>query len=331
MSIKRGVTERASSDATSTEALLNDLKERGFELQILNNNLMVSPASKVTPVIREAVRGNGAQLMRLLSADAARDDMKRCVSETVPSDATFYECPVDGRPCEVLEPVRPAIEAMLEREDLDKLVEGAKDYGLPCGGCRKGTADACNLSGLKLGRHERRVLLTANGELYENIYPEEPGRAAEEANRRALRKLERVGLVKLGRHYASMQRNKENPPPKWFHSGGRRYWMRGRTSRSAVLTPLGVAVVDRCRDELESGAAIRWSPLREVIAQDVRKPLHELLGQFGHYVEGAAFYSGFGVAFGRTAKDKKDAAKRREAYTQLRAFVSEEASKCGVP
>ncbi len=61
MSIKRGVTERASSDATSTEALLNDLKERGFELQILNNNLMVSPASKVTPVIREAGDANAIE------------------------------------------------------------------------------------------------------------------------------------------------------------------------------------------------------------------------------------------------------------------------------
>ncbi len=316
---------RAVENDNTTQALLDDLETRGYKLWVGENSRLQYEGPAITPVVWHALQANYGKLVRLLSEDSIREDAKRCASETVPTDATFYECPVDGRPCEVLEPLRSAMEAMLGREDLDMLVEGAKEGGLPCGGCRKGAVDAHNLPGLKLGRHERRILLGADDERYQIVFPEGPGRAAEEANRRALRKLERVGLVELSRHHPPPGWEKESPPPKWFQAkrARSRYWYMGRAYRSAKLTPLGALVVDRGRVELEGGAPMRWKKLREDLAKDVRKPLHELLGQFGHYVEGVAYYSGLGAAFGRTARDKQDAVKRRAAYMQLRGYVAE--------
>ena len=86
--------------------------------------------------------------------------IKGCASDTGRRDATFsvYECPVDGRPCKVLEPLRERMVEDLGPDGAARLVEDAKKFGLPCGSCRKGEQDARNLSGLRLGKHERRVI-----------------------------------------------------------------------------------------------------------------------------------------------------------------------------
>jgi hypothetical protein len=56
------------------------------------------------------------------------------------------------------------------------------------------------LAQVRLGKHERRVLLRAASPQAQEgavIAPPGPGRSADEAQRRALRRLQRLGLAKL--------------------------------------------------------------------------------------------------------------------------------------
>jgi hypothetical protein len=225
-----------------------------------------------------------------------------------------------------------------------ELAEDAKSHGLPCGSCRKGEQDARNLSGLRLGKHERRILLfappgskcgwrdgpgnptfRASGKI---VYPGGPSRAAEEANRRALRKLERVGLVELS-HEATWA--EDDKPPPWFQrkQARSRYWVMGRRYRSAKLTPLGELVVERCCQELETAKPIRWQKLLPSLIEDVRRPRGELFRRFGLWFGGVIFWSGLGAAFARTKENRERAEKKREAAKRLQAFVSEHAAEPG--
>src|SRR5215212_4087838 len=163
-----------------------------------------------------------ASMASMASRERSSVSIKSCAPDSGGRDTTFsvHECPVDARPCKVLEPLHQRMVEDLGLEGATRLAEDAKKHGLPCGACRKGEQDARNLSGLRLGRHERRILLAAPpgskcgwrddspGEptfpgAGRVIYPDDPSRAAEEANRRALRKLEHVGLVELDREAAS--------------------------------------------------------------------------------------------------------------------------------
>jgi hypothetical protein len=267
------------------------------------------------------------------------ENIKSCVSESVRTGATSYACPVDGQPCKVLEPLREKMVEDLGHDGAAQIVEDAKKYGLPCGSCRKGEQDARNLSGLRLGKHERRILLFAppgskcgwrDGpgnptfpSVGKVVYPEGPSRAAEEANRRALRKLERAGLVELSRDWVGF----DDQLPEWFWAkkARSRYWVMGRRYRTAKLTPLGELVVERCRDQLENGKPIRWAKLIDGLAEDVRQSSGELFRQFGLWIGGTIFFSGLGEMFARTKEDKERATKRREAAKRFQAFVYEKA------
>jgi hypothetical protein len=266
--------------------------------------------------------------------------IKGCASETVRRGTTFYVCPVDRQPCVVLEPVQERMVEDLGRVEAAKLVEDAAKYGLPCGSCRRGAQDARNLSGLRLGRHERRILLFAppgskcgwrdgpGNPTYpacgKVVYPEEPSRAAEEANRRALRKLERSGLVELSREWVGFG----NQPPPWFlaKKARSRYWARGRRYRTAKLTPLGELVVARCRRELEGGKPIRWQKLLGGVARDVERPPAELLREFALWLGGAIFGTAFGARFARTEEARLQLKKRGDAMKRFKAFVSGKAA-----
>jgi hypothetical protein len=267
-------------------------------------------------------------------------DTKRCVSETVSSDATFHACPANGRPCVVLEPLRERMTQDLGHDGAAKMTAAAVKYGLPCGSCYVGERDARNLQGLRLGKHERRILLSAPpsskvgykaGEGNEMLrpkimYPEGPSRSEEEANRRALKKLGAAGLIELSRAYTW---DKDQEPPKWFEAkqARSRYWMGGRRYRTAALTLLGELVVERCRTELENGKPIRWAKLTGGLAEDVRQPLGELFRQFGMWTGGVIFWFGFGETFGRTKEGRERAAKSREAAKRFQAFVLEQRSE----
>jgi hypothetical protein len=239
----------------------------------------------------------------------------------------------------VLEPLRERMVEDLGHDGAANLTADAVKYGLPCGSCYVGERDASSLPGLRLGKHERRILLSAppgsrcgwrdgpgeptyhfSGKV---MLPGGPSRSDEEANRRALKKLEASGLVELSRGYAWEVRN----PPQWLKTkrARSRYWMMGRSCRSAKLTPLGELVVERCRDELEDGKPIRWAKRIDGLAKDVHQPMSELFRQFSLWIGGAVWLSGFGAMFARTPEDKERANKRREATKRFLAFVSEKA------
>jgi hypothetical protein len=180
-------------------------------------------------------------------------------------------------------------------------------YGLPCGSCYVGERDARNLRGVRLGKHERRILLSAppgskvgyragrRDEMVQPkiIYPDGPSRSDEEANRRALKKLEADGLIELSRSYTWQQDAEDNKKmPKWFQA--KRY-------------------------------GGRYSSI-DGLADDVQKPLGELFRQFGLWTGGVIFFSGLGAAFARTEEDRQRAAKRAEGAKRFQAFVLEKAS-----
>ncbi len=265
---------------------------------------------------------------------------KRCASVAGSTHATSYACRVDGGSCVILEPLHARMVDEFGRDGTAKLVEDAHRYGLPCGSCRKGGQDARNLAGLRLGKHERRILLVSPpgskcgwrdgpGEptfpsCGRIVYPDGPSRAAEEANRRALRKLERAGLVELSREWA--YRDDESPP--WFRAkrAWSRYWAIGRKYRTAKLTPLGELVTERCRHELEAGKPIRWKHFLAGLVEDVQRPLGELFRQFGLWFGGVVFTRGFGAALARTKEGREHATKEREAAKRLQAFILKKGS-----
>jgi hypothetical protein len=235
----------------------------------------------------------------------------------------------------VLEPLQARMLEDLGAEEAASLVRNAANYGLPCGSCRKGAQDARNLSGVRLGKHERRILLFAppgskcgwrdgpgNPTFHGAgmvVYPEGPSRAAEEANRRVLRKLEGAGLVELSRDSVGFA----NQPPKWFKAkrARSRYWMMGRGYTTAKLTPLGELVVERCRRELETGKPIRWQKLLPALAADVERPPTELFREFALWLGGTVFAAAFGEGFGRTEEIRQRARERGEAMKRFKAFV----------
>ncbi len=242
----------------------------------------------------------------------------------------------------VLEPLRERLVEELGADGADRIAEDAFKYGLPCGSCRKGELDARNLPGLRLGKHERRILISVppgskcgwrDGQgdptfpdAGKIVYPDGPSRAAEESNRRALRKLERAGLVELSR---SASWEEDDKPPGWFQTkkARSRYCRMGRAYRTAKLTPLGELVVERCRAELEAGKPIRWQKFLSGMIDDVSRPDGELFRQFGLWFGGVIWWSGFGATLARTKEDREAANKRREAAKRLQAFVFEKASE----
>ena len=112
-------------------------------------------------------------------------------------------------------------------------VTGTTSYVTP------GTRRLSDLAGVRLGKHERRILLDAPSPSRTAIplVPAQPGRSASEAHRRALRKLDAVGLI------------------DYWH----RHQVSGRYLGNEVRrTPFGQAVIDRYRNEMENGLPIRW-------------------------------------------------------------------------
>jgi len=153
---------------------------------------------------------------------------------------------------------------------------------------------AGQLAGLRLGAHERRILLLApsyasGGKMGEGavIGAAVPGRSAAEAHRRALRRLADAALVYAMRESVYLAVERPTRIPVAWVAGGKgvpsghtaattlvslpasqRYW-----HAAAFLTPLGAAVVEVLRPELDAGRSIRWSAYAGAIAAAL--PRHE--------------------------------------------------------
>jgi hypothetical protein len=181
------------------------------------------------------------------------------------SPPTSYQhaCWVDKEPC----PVVAAVEASIVRALRDYYADPkASFYGgapcpmhvehglrhyLACGKCpRPAKSDVGELAGLRLGAHERRLLLGAPlpHEQAAHLKPPADGRSAYEAHQRARRSLEKRGLL------------------HWYPAG---HYGHPEADGSILsrLSPLGAAVVEVCRAELESGRRIRWDRRRSAIEQ----------------------------------------------------------------
>jgi hypothetical protein len=137
---------------------------------------------------------------------------------------------------------------------------GAVQGHLPCDCCRE--VDC--FKGVRLGKHERRILQSAVGEDERAavLLPEGTTRAAVEAHNRAVRKLRAAGLLATYR-------------PGWFQGHRQR----------VQLTPLGAAVLSECRPYFKRGMPIRWAQLLPKIQFLARKTGADLLREFGKYVE----------------------------------------------
>ncbi len=218
----------------------------------------------------------------------------------------MYKCWVDGEPCEAVAPIAGLVdEASIETV--------ASSGALPCDVCRQAERDTAELSGLRLGKHERRILLEAGppsdparipGNVKRtHLEPENGTRAAREALRRALRTLHQAGLVYRETEYSRGEGR------RWFSAmvdeyglpipGSSRYGERHlgvtyiTTHRMAArLSPLGGAFMEMARPELQAGARIRWARYQTVIIAAVRKRGPDLLVEFRHWVENERMLAG---------------------------------------
>src|SRR5262249_19016667 len=80
-------------------------------------------------------------------------DTKGCIDGHSFTGTTSYACHVEGRPCEVVE--------LFAGRLRDAEAIAAVDDELPCHRCRAAERDVSALAGIRLGKHERRVLLAA--------------------------------------------------------------------------------------------------------------------------------------------------------------------------
>jgi hypothetical protein len=119
------------------------------------------------------------------------------------AETTFdaYSCPYDGAACLLLGPLAAPIAQRVGR-DYPAVVETAARV-VPCRDCpRYSRVVVDGLAGVRLGKHERRVLLKAaecsKGAV---VVPLGEGRSGEEAHRRALRRLQQVRLIRRGQDW----------------------------------------------------------------------------------------------------------------------------------
>ena len=207
-----------------------------------------------------------------VAAGVLTKDIKCCMVGTMCNATTSYACPVDNRACEVV-----ALFASKMPGNVEDIV-GKVAWWLPCNRCRDMERDARALLKVRLGKYERRALLLAAGYHEDHpkvVPPRLRGRAADESNRRAIRKLGSVGLLILRwRKVPSKSRR------KWGGREGCSYH-----KRAVWRTPLGDAVVKRLRDKLKTDSPIRWAGHIEPIIVAVRAESDALLSDFRGLIE----------------------------------------------
>lgn len=206
---------------------------------------------------------------------------------------------------------------------LDERTPPASDVVSTVGDGVGTTSDAVRraLTGIRLGQHERRILLLApsyasGGELGEGavIGPAAPGRSAAEAHRRAIRRLTDAGLVYVTTQLVMRQversaripvawtrgewqpRRPGQPTTLAMWEAGQYYW-----HNAVMLTPLGAAVVDVVRPALATRHAIRWADRAGAIADVL--PQHEAAEEAA-WARSDARLSALTAAWGQVARER---------------------------
>lgn len=193
----------------------------------------------------------------------------------------LFTCPENGRSCEVADAVsdlclRPGSRAASR---VSVAFEHVADC-LPCERCRKADVRVDGLRRMRLGKHERNILLYApvpdapSGAILD---PELSSHSDRETYLRAIRKLSRAGLLETSRRLvrvetAGVRRNGSHVSRAYSH----------RTLRQ---TELGALVVEHYRREMDLGRPIRWDHHIDSIRDRMRWSTHDLLLAFADALE----------------------------------------------
>ena len=170
-------------------------------------------------------------------------------------------CWLDGKRCDIARVLSPH-----SSKRFSESFEALKELR-PCGSCaRRLDGDVAKLAGLRLGKHERRILLAAPPPDREPIVvsAERAGRSAAEAHRRAVRRLAMAGLIDTRKKPVEI----ETKAVAWSWGNHFSRTLPGdRVKRrfhcqAVVRTPLGQTVVQRLTSTLTSGGVIRWAEHR---------------------------------------------------------------------
>ncbi|WP_405168304.1 hypothetical protein [Paenibacillus sp. FSL H3-0286] len=159
-------------------------------------------------------------------------------------------CHHDNNLCPLLTTLYENTESRLySKEQISEVARGFT----PCEYCPRLINQQCEkLSGVRLGKLERRALLLAPHEDDSNLIltPIDDSRAADEANRRAINKLAKLGLLFAGWNWETHEvRNKGS-----YHIIKRDY-----RKRAIWVTPLGRVVRETFYKQLSEGKPIRWN------------------------------------------------------------------------
>ncbi len=188
-----------------------------------------------------------------------------------------HRCHVDSEPCEVVAMLAPRYRAPVRkgrRLDL-ALAREPIVRALPCAWCREVERSAESIARVRLGRHERNILLHAppadsvQGAILD---PSLKTHSDRETYLRAVRKLGRAGLIRTGeRHVAKRTTGK-----RLDGSAVDRVY----AHRTMWLTPFGAQVIECYRRELEEGRAIRWMLRMDRARSGARRVGTELVERF---------------------------------------------------
>jgi hypothetical protein len=218
-----------------------------------------------------------------LAANSIADRLAEMCDSAAAPTSYQYPCWVDKEPGPVVAAVEVAIVRGLadyyadpnapyaERAPCAMDIDYGLDFYLACDKCpRPAQSHLGNLGGLRLGAHERRLLLAAPLPNAQPVHlkPLTNDRSGYEAHQRARRLLEGAGL--LHRYPAG-------------HYG----YPEAEGAILSRLSPLGAAVVEVCRPELETGRRIRWdrrrSAIELVISRYVCDPVHATRAHMTRY------------------------------------------------
>ncbi len=218
-----------------------------------------------------------------------------------------HPCHVDREPCEVVTALSSRYRPPLRNGRRLEMIAAADliRAALPCAWCREVDRAASNIARVRLGRHERNILLhapPADSREGAILDPSLKTHSDRETYLRAVRKLSRAGLVRTGQRRVAMR------------TSGRRgdgtSVERAYAHRTMWLTPFGAQVVACYRRELEEGRPIRWALHRGRAAAAARAVGADLLARFAAAMESILQVGSWDQASDEASRDAAAVARR---------------------
>jgi hypothetical protein len=139
------------------------------------------------------------------------------------------------------------------------------------------TKSYSHLVRMRLGKRERAILLSINGDDWTPLEAWKPGQREGKATlSRAINKLIRLGLIESDYDYVWSARSSKRRDKDGVEQKYNIYYDR---TRKLKLTPLGAAVVEQFRNALASGKRIRWFKTAPLLSpeQDELQTLRDLV------------------------------------------------------